>query len=150
MVLSVTFWLQMVAETAPLSGSFNVQPGNDTHVVRAPLPVFHAGCVLQTFVHSNVSTSCNGSLYYCTSTLLTCFAVQRVLDLIVMPTAEFTYPIGHAFRKEVHLPLQLGFACNEACIVAIKGHMTSMTERSFSVLLHAAQLHAAQLHAAQT
>ncbi|KAL0042445.1 hypothetical protein WJX77_012634 [Trebouxia sp. C0004] len=34
---------QMVAETAPLSGSFNVQPTSDASAVRASLSVFHAG-----------------------------------------------------------------------------------------------------------
>ena len=35
---------QMVAETAPLSGTFNVQPNSDAcATVRAPLSVFHDG-----------------------------------------------------------------------------------------------------------
>ncbi len=37
------FLMQMVAETAPLSGSFNVHPNSDASAVRAPLSVFHAG-----------------------------------------------------------------------------------------------------------
>lgn len=42
---SVSF-LQMVAETAPVSGSLNVQPSSTAPAVKAALSIFHTGCDL--------------------------------------------------------------------------------------------------------
>ena len=42
-LISISILMQMVAETAPLSGFFNVHPNSDASAVRAPLSVFHAG-----------------------------------------------------------------------------------------------------------